>query len=104
MGKSDWALISKIVPTLQRFIRAHMNDEALPLPVLTFRHKDVVKLLRKTGAHFSREQMEDAGTELCRSDRMSSHCTHTHCFQAIYADPSCTTHTGTTSYPTVTQL
>ncbi|XP_050989141.1 60 kDa lysophospholipase isoform X3 [Labeo rohita] len=30
-----------------------------------FRHKDVVKLLRKTGAHFSREEMEDAGTELC---------------------------------------
>lgn len=30
-----------------------------------FRHKDVVKLLRKTGAHFSREEMEDAGTEMC---------------------------------------
>ncbi|XP_058605937.1 60 kDa lysophospholipase-like isoform X4 [Onychostoma macrolepis] len=32
---------------------------------IRFRHKDVVKLLRKTGAHFSREEMEDAGTELC---------------------------------------
>uniref|UniRef100_A0A672NF95 asparaginase n=1 Tax=Sinocyclocheilus grahami TaxID=75366 RepID=A0A672NF95_SINGR len=30
-----------------------------------FRHKDIVRLLRKTGAHFSREEMEDAGTELC---------------------------------------
>uniref|UniRef100_A0A8C2BA87 asparaginase n=1 Tax=Cyprinus carpio TaxID=7962 RepID=A0A8C2BA87_CYPCA len=30
-----------------------------------FRHKEVVKLLRKTGAHFSREEMEDTGTELC---------------------------------------
>ncbi|XP_056332802.1 60 kDa lysophospholipase isoform X3 [Danio aesculapii] len=30
-----------------------------------FRHKDVVKLLRKTGAHFAREEMADAGTELC---------------------------------------
>uniref|UniRef100_A0A667XC55 asparaginase n=1 Tax=Myripristis murdjan TaxID=586833 RepID=A0A667XC55_9TELE len=30
-----------------------------------FRHKDVVKLLRKTGAHFSRDELEDAGTELC---------------------------------------
>ncbi|XP_076833776.1 60 kDa lysophospholipase isoform X3 [Brachyhypopomus gauderio] len=30
-----------------------------------FRHKDVVKLLRRTGAHFSREEMEDVGTELC---------------------------------------
>lgn len=33
------------------------------------RHKDVVKLLRKTGAHFSRDQLEEAGTELCRSGR-----------------------------------
>lgn len=30
-----------------------------------FRHRDVVKLLRKTGAHFSRDELEDAGTELC---------------------------------------
>ncbi|XP_047193577.1 60 kDa lysophospholipase isoform X2 [Scophthalmus maximus] len=30
-----------------------------------FRHKEVVKLLRQTGAHFSREKLEEAGTELC---------------------------------------
>ncbi|KAM6961253.1 60 kDa lysophospholipase [Aplochiton taeniatus] len=30
-----------------------------------FRHRDVVTLLRKTGAHFSRDELEDAGTELC---------------------------------------
>ncbi|KAG9336555.1 hypothetical protein JZ751_002902 [Albula glossodonta] len=30
-----------------------------------FRHKDVVKLLRQTGAHFSRDELEDAGSELC---------------------------------------
>lgn len=30
-----------------------------------FRHKDVVQLLRKTGAHFSRDKLEEAGTELC---------------------------------------
>ncbi|XP_051502584.1 60 kDa lysophospholipase-like isoform X3 [Myxocyprinus asiaticus] len=30
-----------------------------------FRHKDVVKLLRKTGAHFFRDEMENAGTEMC---------------------------------------
>ncbi|XP_041668086.1 60 kDa lysophospholipase isoform X2 [Cheilinus undulatus] len=30
-----------------------------------FRHKEVVKLLRKTGAHFSRDELEEAGTELC---------------------------------------
>ncbi|XP_035388948.1 60 kDa lysophospholipase isoform X3 [Electrophorus electricus] len=30
-----------------------------------FRHKDVVELLRKTGAHFSREELEGVGTELC---------------------------------------
>uniref|UniRef100_A0A4W5S1V9 asparaginase n=1 Tax=Hucho hucho TaxID=62062 RepID=A0A4W5S1V9_9TELE len=31
-----------------------------------FRHKEVVKLLRKAGAHFSRDELEDAGSELCR--------------------------------------
>ncbi|XP_070836189.1 60 kDa lysophospholipase isoform X3 [Chaetodon trifascialis] len=30
-----------------------------------FRNKDVVQLLRKTGAHFSRDKLEEAGTELC---------------------------------------
>ncbi|XP_029315969.1 60 kDa lysophospholipase isoform X2 [Cottoperca gobio] len=30
-----------------------------------FRHREVVKLLRKTGAHFSRDELEEAGTELC---------------------------------------
>ncbi|XP_058470658.1 60 kDa lysophospholipase isoform X3 [Solea solea] len=30
-----------------------------------FRHKEVVKLLRQTGAHFSRDKLEEAGTELC---------------------------------------
>jgi len=30
-----------------------------------FRRKEVVKLLRKTGAHFSRDKLEEAGTELC---------------------------------------
>lgn len=30
-----------------------------------FRHKDVVRLLRKTGAHFSRDELEEAGVELC---------------------------------------
>uniref|UniRef100_A0AAY4A7V7 asparaginase n=1 Tax=Denticeps clupeoides TaxID=299321 RepID=A0AAY4A7V7_9TELE len=30
-----------------------------------FRHKDVVKLLRKTGAHFCQSEIEDAGNELC---------------------------------------
>lgn len=30
-----------------------------------FRHKKVVQLLRMTGAHFSRDELEEAGTELC---------------------------------------
>ncbi|CAJ1073660.1 kDa lysophospholipase isoform X3 [Xyrichtys novacula] len=30
-----------------------------------FRHREVVKLLRKTGAHLSRDELEEAGTELC---------------------------------------
>lgn len=31
-----------------------------------FRHKEVVRLLRKTGAHFTPDKLEEAGTELCR--------------------------------------
>uniref|UniRef100_A0A3B4ABL5 asparaginase n=1 Tax=Periophthalmus magnuspinnatus TaxID=409849 RepID=A0A3B4ABL5_9GOBI len=30
-----------------------------------FRHKEVVRLLRKTGAHFSRDELDEAGVELC---------------------------------------
>ncbi|XP_078133840.1 60 kDa lysophospholipase isoform X2 [Sander vitreus] len=30
-----------------------------------FRKKEVVKLLRKTGAHFSKDELDEAGTELC---------------------------------------
>lgn len=33
---------------------------------LELRHKDVVLLLRQTGAHFSRDKLDEAGTELCR--------------------------------------
>ncbi|XP_013868777.1 60 kDa lysophospholipase [Austrofundulus limnaeus] len=46
----------------------HSKDRYGDTPLcnaVRFRHKDVVKLLRKTGAHFSREQIEEAGTELC---------------------------------------
>uniref|UniRef100_A0A3Q3VKH0 asparaginase n=1 Tax=Mola mola TaxID=94237 RepID=A0A3Q3VKH0_MOLML len=30
-----------------------------------FRHRKIVQLLRQTGAHFSREKLDEAGTELC---------------------------------------
>ncbi|KAL2095470.1 hypothetical protein ACEWY4_010189 [Coilia grayii] len=30
-----------------------------------FRHKDIVKLLRQTGAHLSPSELQDAGTEMC---------------------------------------
>ncbi|MED6256225.1 hypothetical protein ATANTOWER_022145, partial [Ataeniobius toweri] len=46
----------------------HAKDRYGDTPLcnaVRFRHKEVVRLLRKTGAHFSREQMEEAGTELC---------------------------------------
>uniref|UniRef100_A0A8C6PIZ7 asparaginase n=1 Tax=Nothobranchius furzeri TaxID=105023 RepID=A0A8C6PIZ7_NOTFU len=46
----------------------HAKDRYGDTPLcnaVRFRQKDVVKLLRKTGAHFSRDQMEEAGTELC---------------------------------------
>ncbi|XP_036006352.1 60 kDa lysophospholipase isoform X1 [Fundulus heteroclitus] len=46
----------------------HAKDRYGDTPLcnaVRFRHKEIVKLLRKTGAHFSREQMEEAGTELC---------------------------------------
>ncbi|XP_066550266.1 60 kDa lysophospholipase isoform X2 [Amia ocellicauda] len=39
---------------------------ATPLTnAVKFRHNDVIKLLRKTGAHLSQEELEDVGTELC---------------------------------------
>lgn len=72
------------------------------------RHKDVVQLLRKTGAHFSRNKLEEAGTELCRWDTQKA-ClqtiVHIYCrqFTAIHSDPSCIADTGTTSRPAVTQ-
>lgn len=46
----------------------HAKDRYGDTPLcnaVRFRHKEIVKLLRKTGAHFSREQMAEAGTELC---------------------------------------
>uniref|UniRef100_A0A3P9P3L7 asparaginase n=1 Tax=Poecilia reticulata TaxID=8081 RepID=A0A3P9P3L7_POERE len=46
----------------------HAKDRYGDTPLcnaVRFRHKDVVRLLRKTGAHFSREQLEEAGSELC---------------------------------------
>ncbi|TNM95457.1 hypothetical protein fugu_016540 [Takifugu bimaculatus] len=30
-----------------------------------YRHRDIVQLLRRTGAHFSRDRLEELGTELC---------------------------------------
>ncbi|XP_032403208.1 60 kDa lysophospholipase isoform X3 [Xiphophorus hellerii] len=46
----------------------HAKDRYGDTPLcnaVRFRHKEVVRLLRKTGAHFSREQLEEAGSELC---------------------------------------
>ncbi|XP_028293586.1 60 kDa lysophospholipase isoform X2 [Gouania willdenowi] len=46
----------------------HVKDRygATPLSnAVRFRHRDVVWLLRKTGAHLSRDELEEAGTELC---------------------------------------
>ncbi|XP_030575327.1 60 kDa lysophospholipase isoform X2 [Archocentrus centrarchus] len=46
----------------------HAKDRYGDTPLcnaVRFRHKEVVKLLRKTGAHFSRHELEEAGTEMC---------------------------------------
>uniref|UniRef100_M4ALS6 asparaginase n=1 Tax=Xiphophorus maculatus TaxID=8083 RepID=M4ALS6_XIPMA len=46
----------------------HAKDRYGDTPLcnaVRFRHKEVVRLLKKTGAHFSREQLEEAGSELC---------------------------------------
>ncbi|XP_015231573.1 PREDICTED: 60 kDa lysophospholipase isoform X2 [Cyprinodon variegatus] len=46
----------------------HAKDRYGDTPLcnaVRFRHKEVVRLLRKTGAHFTREQMEEAASELC---------------------------------------
>ncbi|CAL8370411.1 unnamed protein product [Boreogadus saida] len=44
--------------------RDRYGDTPLSNAVL-FRRKDIVRLLRKTGAHLSREQLAASGTELC---------------------------------------
>ncbi|XP_055014638.1 60 kDa lysophospholipase-like isoform X2 [Boleophthalmus pectinirostris] len=46
----------------------HAKDRygATPLSnAVHFRHKEVVELLRKTGAHLSRDELNEAGVELC---------------------------------------
>ncbi|CAL8286670.1 unnamed protein product [Lota lota] len=46
----------------------HARDRYGDTPLsnaVRFRHKDIVKLLRKTGAHLSREELAVSGTELC---------------------------------------
>uniref|UniRef100_A0AAX7SMZ7 asparaginase n=1 Tax=Astatotilapia calliptera TaxID=8154 RepID=A0AAX7SMZ7_ASTCA len=46
----------------------HTKDRYGDTPLcnaVRFRHKEVVKLLRKTGAHFSRHELDEAGTEMC---------------------------------------
>lgn len=55
-----------------------------------------MQLLRQTGAHFSRDKLDEAGTELCRWDIHSRKL-------SIYSNPSYIADPGTTSCPTVTQ-
>ncbi|KAJ0061364.1 hypothetical protein NL108_017298 [Boleophthalmus pectinirostris] len=46
----------------------HAKDRygATPLSnAVHFRHKEVVELLRETGAHLSRDELDEAGVELC---------------------------------------
>ncbi|XP_041120975.1 60 kDa lysophospholipase-like isoform X2 [Polyodon spathula] len=46
----------------------HTKDRYSDTPLsnaVKFRHKEIIGLLRQTGAHLSREEMEVAGTELC---------------------------------------
>ncbi|KAM9341418.1 60 kDa lysophospholipase isoform 2-T2 [Symphorus nematophorus] len=46
----------------------HAKDRYGDTPLcnaVRFRRKDVVQLLRKTGAHLSRDKLEEAGTEMC---------------------------------------
>ncbi|XP_058843454.1 60 kDa lysophospholipase isoform X2 [Acipenser ruthenus] len=46
----------------------HAKDRYSDTPLsnaVKFRHKEIIGLLRQTGAHLSREEMEVAGTELC---------------------------------------
>ncbi|XP_041828021.1 60 kDa lysophospholipase isoform X2 [Melanotaenia boesemani] len=53
---------------LENGASVHAKDRYGDTPLsnaVRFRKKEVVKLLRKTGAHFSRDQLEEAGNELC---------------------------------------
>uniref|UniRef100_A0A8C5ETU2 asparaginase n=1 Tax=Gouania willdenowi TaxID=441366 RepID=A0A8C5ETU2_GOUWI len=43
----------------------HVKDRYGATPLSNAVHRDVVWLLRKTGAHLSRDELEEAGTELC---------------------------------------
>ncbi|KAM4543243.1 60 kDa lysophospholipase isoform 2-T2 [Odontesthes bonariensis] len=46
----------------------HAKDRNGDTPLsnaVRFKQKKIVQLLRKTGAHFSRDQLDEAGTELC---------------------------------------
>ncbi|XP_073683454.1 60 kDa lysophospholipase-like [Garra rufa] len=47
------------------FTKDRFGDKPLRNAV-QLRHKDVVELLRKHGAHLSRAELQDTGTELCR--------------------------------------
>lgn len=68
-----------------------------------------MQLLRKTGAHFTRDKLEEAGTELCRWDtreaclKTIARIVQSQIFSAIHCDPSYIVDTGTTSCPTVAQ-
>ncbi|CAG5866400.1 unnamed protein product [Menidia menidia] len=53
---------------LENGASVHAKDRYGDTPLsnaVRFRQKDTVKLLRKTGAHLSRDQLEEAGSELC---------------------------------------
>ncbi|XP_050989148.1 60 kDa lysophospholipase [Labeo rohita] len=47
------------------YAKDRFGDTPLRNAIL-LRHKDVVELLRKCGAHLSRDELQDIGTELCR--------------------------------------
>ncbi|XP_067469463.1 60 kDa lysophospholipase isoform X2 [Thunnus thynnus] len=53
---------------LEHGATVHAKDRYGDTPLcnaVRFRRKEVVKLLRKTGAHLSKDEIEEAGTELC---------------------------------------
>ncbi|KAJ8290383.1 hypothetical protein GJAV_G00012170 [Gymnothorax javanicus] len=59
------AIRFRLLSWLLSKLRQKSSAFSCPVPQQHLGHKDIVKLLRQTGAHLSQDELEDAGSELC---------------------------------------